>query len=457
MPTRKIHQHHSHHAPQRHAVAIPAYSSDLPTPAIRLPKTQTPASTAYQMVHEALQLDKSRACNLSAFDHFWSEPESERLIQETRGSDDPATIARLEQSCLSIFADLFHLSQTTGTCTASPTEAVQLAGLSMLRNWRSKRRFAGRSVNHPNFVLGTHASETWERFAQYCDVESRRIVCDSNHQILDPQQAIQAVDANTIGVVGVLGGALTGNFDPISELNDAIYDLNQQRGWNVPLHVEASQGGFVAPFLTPELKWDFQLPCVNSIHVSGRRYGLANPGIEWLLWRNAPAMDLMAGCLDQNSESSSSTTAAGVVAQYYNFLRLGWGGYSYVMQQLQDVADLLCRELRGMGRFEMISQEPCLPLVCFRLVDESRFTLFDVSAGLRERGWIVPAEMFKPANQPATALLRIVSQEGFDRQMAESFLKDLRSVLRNLDKHRSYRFRQGPHATMQPNRESIPA
>lgn len=56
--------------------------------------------------------------------------------------------------------------------------------------------------------------------------------------------------------------------------------------WNTPIHVDAASGGFIAPFLYPELEWDFRLPLVKSINVSGHKYGLVYAGIGWVIWRS---------------------------------------------------------------------------------------------------------------------------------------------------------------------------
>jgi len=79
--------------------------------------------------------------------------------------------------------------------------------------------------------------------------------------------------------------------------------LNKEKGWNVPIHVDAASGGFIAPFLYPELVWDFRLPLVRSINVSGHKYGLVvsvvcklknnntemerkYPGVGWVVWKS---------------------------------------------------------------------------------------------------------------------------------------------------------------------------
>lgn len=38
-----------------------------------------------------------------------------------------------------------------------------------------------------------------------------------------------------------------------------------------------ASGGFIAPFITPEIPWDFRLENVKSINTSGHKFGLVYP------------------------------------------------------------------------------------------------------------------------------------------------------------------------------------
>jgi glutamate decarboxylase len=51
-----------------------------------------------------------------------------------------------------------------------------------------------------------------------------------------------------------------------------VVALNEKNGWQVPVHVDAASGGFIAPFTNPSLEWDFRLPNVKSINVSGHKF-----------------------------------------------------------------------------------------------------------------------------------------------------------------------------------------
>ena len=110
-----------------------------------------------------------------------------------------------------------------------------------------------------------------------------------------------------------------------------------ERGLDIPLHVDAASGGFVAPFLQPELEWDFRIDRVQSINASGHKYGLVYPGVGWAIWRDHEALprDLV---FDVNYLGGHMPTFAlnfsrpgsEVVAQYFMFASLGFEGYRQV-------------------------------------------------------------------------------------------------------------------------------
>ncbi len=55
---------------------------------------------------------------------------------------------------------------------------------------------------------------------------------------------------------------------------------------DIPIHVDAASGGFLAPFCAPGLVWDFRLPRVKSISASGHKFSLAPLGVGWVIWRD---------------------------------------------------------------------------------------------------------------------------------------------------------------------------
>lgn len=53
-------------------------------------------------------------------------------------------------------------------------------------------------------------------------------------------------------------------------------------------------GGFIAPFMQPDLVWDFRLPNIKSINASGHKFGLVYAGIGWLAFRCLPVLTVSA-------------------------------------------------------------------------------------------------------------------------------------------------------------------
>lgn len=125
----------------------------------------------------------------------------------------------------------------------------------------------------------------WEKFARYFEVELKEVKLSEDYYVMDPAKAVEMVDENTICVAAILGSTLTGEFEDVKTLNDLLTEKNAETGWETPIHVDAASGGFIAPFLYPDLEWDFRLPWVKSINVSGHKYGLVYAGVGWVVWR----------------------------------------------------------------------------------------------------------------------------------------------------------------------------
>ena len=258
---------------------------------------------------------------------------------------------------------------------------------------------------------------------------------------LSAQEAVALCDENTIGVVAILGSTFDGSYEPVKEICDALDAFQRETGIDVPVHVDGASGAFVAPFVDPELEWDFRLPRVASINASGHKYGLVYPGVGWIVWRDAQSLpeDLIfwVNYLGDNMPTFAlnfSRPGAQIVAQYYNFLRLGFDGYTQVHGYARDVATRLSAQIAELGPFELITKGDELPVFAFTLHDDvENFTVFDVSNALRERGWQVPAYTF-PENREDLAALRVVVRRGFTHDLADLLVNDLKRQLARLQK-----------------------
>jgi glutamate decarboxylase len=438
-------QRSSHHQ----QVAInPVFTREPPQiPRNQLPQTELDPDTAYQIVQDELMLDGNARLNLATFVTTWMEPQATRLMAECLDKnmidkDEYPQTAQLELRCVQMLAQLWHAPpapQATGCSTTGSSEACMLAGLALKRRWQHARRAAGKSVARPNIVMGINVQICWDKFAAYWDVEPRLIPMDGERFHLSADEVVARCDENTIGVVAVLGSTFDGSYEPVEEICAALDQLQASTGLDIPVHIDGASGAMIAPFCDPDLIWDFRLSRVASINTSGHKYGLVYPGVGWVVWRDPAALpeDLVfcVNYLGGNMPTYAlnfSRPGAQVVAQYYTFLRLGFEGYQRVQRTCREVATTLAGNIDELGPFRLLTRGDQLPVFAFTLhEDVSGYSVFDVSASLREHGWLVPAYTF-PEHRTDLAVLRIVVRNGFTHDLAELLLADLCSELPRL-------------------------
>ena len=418
-----------------------------PVPKYELPASGMDADTAYELIHGELLLDGSARLNLATFVTTWMEPQAEKLMAECFAKnmidkDEYPQTAEIENRCINMISRLFHAPETgTGASTVGSSEAVMLAGLALKWRWRKRLQAQGKATDRPNMIMGSNVQVVWEKFCRYWDVEPRYLPMERGRYVITPEQVTNAVDENTIGVVAILGTTYTGEFEPIKDIHDALVKLNADNGWDVPLHVDGASGAFVAPFLHPELEWDFRLPLVKSINASGHKYGLVYPGVGWVMWRSHEDLpeelifhvNYLGGDMPTFT-LNFSRGGSQVVGQYYNFLRLGRAGYTVVMEALRDIATWLSGEIAKLGPFELISDGSAIPVFAFKMRDGLPYSVYDLSDKLRQRGWQVPAYTM-PEGAENLAVLRVVVREGFSRDLADELLAAIRDAVAFFEKN----------------------
>ncbi|WP_138843726.1 glutamate decarboxylase [Rhodococcus pyridinivorans] len=434
----------------------PAFTGRLgtdPIPALRLPKSETDPEATYQFIHDELMLDGSSRLNLATFVTTWMDPQAGRIMAETFDKnmidkDEYPATAEIETRCVNMVADLFNAddldpadpSSATGVSTIGSSEAVMLGGLALKWRWREARKAAGKDASKPNLVLGSNVQVVWEKFCRYFDVEPKYLPMEPGRYVITPEQVRDAVDENTIGVVAILGTTFTGELEPVAEIAAALDELATSGGPDVPLHVDAASGGFVVPFLHPDLEWDFRVPRVVSINVSGHKYGMTYPGIGFVVWRSAEHLpeDLVFRVNYLGGDMPTFTLNFSrpgnqVIGQYYNFIRLGVAGYTQIMETLRDTALMLSEQISEIENMKIITEGSAIPVISFEVTGDPGFTVFDISHELRARGFQVPAYTM-PADAEDVAVLRIVLREGFSRDMAHKLGEDIADVVGYLRK-----------------------
>jgi glutamate decarboxylase len=461
---------------KKRKISDPGQISEMLTPAfargameIQIPKYEMPRgemlpATAYYLIHDELMLDGNARLNLATFVSTWMGPEADQLMAETYGKnladkDEYPQTAEIEARCVNMIARLWNSpedEEAVGTSTIGSSEAAMLGGMALLKRWRKRREAEGKAVDRPNMVMGINVQVCWEKFCVYWDIEPRYVPMEEGRYQLGVEEAIALCDENTIAVLAIMGSTYDGSYEPVRELGAALDDLQDEKGLDIPIHVDGASGGFIAPFLQPNLEWDFRVPRVQSINASGHKYGLVYPGVGWIIWRNQDALpeelifkvNYLGGEMPTFS-LNFSRPGSQVVAQYYNFLRLGKDGYQRIHQASQDVALYLSGKLAGYKEIELISDGSDIPVFAFRMTKEAEkstnYTVFDMSERLRDRGWQLPAYTF-PENCEHIAALRVVVKEGFNRDLADLLLGDFERHMEWFKAHPEHKPKKSGHS-----------
>ena len=255
----------------RHDLAVaPHFSLETRTiPRHALPEGEMPPDVAYQIIHDELMLDGNARLNLATFVTTWMEPQAEKLMAECFDKnmidkDEYPQTAEIEMRCVNILADLWNApdaDEATGCSTTGSSEAAMLGGLALKRRWQKRRAAEGKPTDKPNLVMGINVQVCWEKFANYWDVEMRLVPMEGDRFHLSAEEAVEALRREHD----------RRRRDPRLDLRRRVRagqgDLRRARrasrretGLDVPVHVDGASGAMIAPFLDPDLEWDFRLP-----------------------------------------------------------------------------------------------------------------------------------------------------------------------------------------------------
>jgi glutamate decarboxylase len=419
-------------------------------PKLRMPDHGMSPASAYNLIHDELLLDGNSRQNLATFCTTWVEPEIRRLMDENIDKnmidkDEYPQTAEIESRCVHILADLWNApsaGEAIGCSTTGSSEAAMLGALSLKWQWRKKRKAAGEPSDQPNLVCGP-VQVCWHKFARYFDVELREVPIAPGNLCATADQLASACDQNTIGVIATLGVTFTCVYEKVEEIAAALDAVQAETGLDIPIHVDGASGAFVAPFIQPKLVWDFRLPRVKSINTSGHKYGLSPLGVGWVVWRQVGdlaedlifSVDYLGGNMPTFA-LNFSRPGGEIIAQYYNFLRLGRDGYQRIQQSCAQTAQRLAAGLSSLGPIEMLYDGAGgLPAVCYKLGrGVGGFTLYDLAERVRMNGWQI-ASYPLPPDRADTVVQRILVRHGVTRDMADMLLADIARALGHLEQN----------------------
>ncbi|MEX2962271.1 glutamate decarboxylase [Microbulbifer sp. TYP-18] len=430
-----------------HETPYDQYNHDIPED--KMPAEGVAPRTAEAMVNAEAWTDAQPAMNLSSFVTTFDEPEAEQValrnyLKNYIDHDMYPQLFAMEKRMVRWLHSLWNGPADVtpyGTATIGSSEACMLAGLAHKWNWRQAREKAGKDGSKPNLVTGGNVQIVWKKFMRYFDVEPRIVPLKVGDYRLTAERLDEFVDENTTAVVAIAGQTFTGEDDDFEGIHKWLDDYEAKTGISIPLHIDGASGGFINPFLYPDYKWDFRLPRVQSINTSGHKYGLVPPGLGWVIFRDDKVFneDLIFYVNYLGGEQPTATLnfsrgAAPVAHQYYNFLRLGFSGYKDVMQRTVDNADWLRKELVDSGFFEIMNKTQRIPVVALTLKDGLNFNEYDVSAKVRERGWVLSAYSMPPDAESVNTL-RVVVRPHLNRDSVHILRDDIVNACEWLKQH----------------------
>ena len=430
-----------------------ARDMNRPIPKYRFPREETLPREAYQLVADELMMDGNARQNLATFCQTWEEPEVLALMalsinKNMIDRDEYPQTAEIERRCVHMMADLWNAPEAANTVGASAigsSEACMLAGMAAKWRWRAKRRAEGKPTDRPNMVCGP-VQVVWHKFARYWDIEMREVPMSHGSYAMDPASMLERVDENTIMVVPTFGVTYTGAYEDVAAMASALDRLQAETGLDIDIHVDGASGAFLAPFCAPDVVFDFRLPRVKSISTSGHKFGLAPVGVGWVIWQDREELpedlifhvNYLGGDMPV-FQINFSRPAGQVIAQYYNFLRLGYEGYKNIHDASYATGQYLAAEIVKLGPFELLcDSNPAtgIPTVTWRIREgeDPGYTLFDLADRLRTQGWQVPAYTLTGAASDIP-VQRILVRLGVSQDLASLLLEDFRKAVAHFGKH----------------------
>ena len=416
-----------------------------PAPAEFIPKHKTPGDIAYQIVKDETFPQTQPRLNLATFVTTYMDDYGTKLMNEAVGINyidetEYPRVAVMCGRCINMVANMWHTPEKgdwkTGAVGIGSSEACMLGGVAAWLRWRERRKAEGKPYDKPNLVMSSAYQVVWEKFCQLWQIEMRTVPITHRHPTLNVEQAIKMCDENTICVVPIAGVTWTGMNDDIEALDFALDGFNARTGYDIPIHVDAASGGFILPFLYPEKKWDFRLKWVLSISTSGHKYGLVYPGLGWVIWKDKSFSVNYLGANITQVGLNFSRPAAQILAQYYNFIHLGFEGYKEVHSNSMKIARYCHDQIGQMSCFKNYSEYLENPLFIWSLDPEyekdAKWTLYDLQDKLMQHGWMVPAYSM-PKDIEDMVVMRIVVRQGMSRDMADMLIADIKNAVADLE------------------------
>ena len=310
-----------------------------------------------------------------------------------------------------------------GFMTSGGTESILLA----VKGSRERGR-RERNVSSPNVVLPASAHAAFEKACYYFGLESRRIPVGDDWRA-DPDAMADAVDDNTVLIVGSAPQYPQGVIDPI----ESIAAIGAGR--DISVHVDACMGGVMLPYLArlghAIPPWNFAVQGVTSMSVDLHKFGYTAKGASVIAYRNKVlrsyqtyVTDNWLGGLYGSSGILGTKSGGSMAAAWAVMNNLGDDGYMRLTAMARRAADALVAGVKARPALRLRA-EPDTTLVTFGAADPDSLDIYAVADALWRRGWYVD-------KQGPPASLHLTVNAIHDGKI-DAFLDDLDAALADVE------------------------
>ena len=294
-------------------------------------------------------------------------------------------LKRMEDEIVAMGLSLFHAPEdAAGYFTTGGSESI-IATVKACRDY--VRAQTGSQDRRGNIVLPYSAHPAFTKAARLMDLETRRVPVAADYRA-DVGRMAEAIDADTLMLVGSAPCFPYGIFDPIADLGR----LALERGlW---FHVDACVGGYLAPFVARAgyavPAFDFAVPGVTSLSADLHKFGFCPKPASTAFYRSATQAAFQPFEVDDwpggkfTTATLVGTRPGGAIAGAWATLQ-GMGEQGYV-ETARQIMEVVARYRRGVEAIGLrVVGDPELSILCFT---SDEVDMMDVGAAMAERGWL---------------------------------------------------------------------
>lgn len=277
-----------------------------------------------------------------------------------------------------------------GNFTTGGTESIMMA-IKAARDWARANR---PEISRPNVVLPVTAHAAFHKAAHYFNVETIVTPVDPSTWKADVDAMAEAVNDDTVLLVGSAVSYAHGVVDPIVELGQLALERDRF------LHVDGCIGGFVLPYFrrlgAKVSDFDFTVPGVTSISMDLHKYAYTPKGASVILYRDADlrrhqlyACASWTGYTVINTTFQSTKSGGALAAAWAVMNYLGDAGYLEIFDRTYKATRAIIEGVDQMDHLEIMGR----PEASLVAMTSPTVNVFEVVDEMRDRGWYVQPQL----------------------------------------------------------------